>query len=126
MKQYIILIITTIILIFAGIWEIKYFDNTSEYMQADVDYIINALNNNNFELAKNHLKSLDESWSNIKDVWNIFIEHQEIDKVESEIIKYKEYVSLEKKEEALVSGNVLKYLLNHVASTQDIQIDTVF
>ena len=47
MKQVWILIISIMILVTAGICEIKFLNNSSKYLKADLDYIENAVLNNN-------------------------------------------------------------------------------
>ena len=48
MKQTIIMIICVIILIGGGIAEIKYLDKTSVFLSSDMDYIKNAIENDNY------------------------------------------------------------------------------
>jgi hypothetical protein len=126
MKQVIILIAVTVILILSGIWEIKYFDESSQYVLSDVGYIKNAVANNNFKLAKAHIAELNKTWDDVKNVWSMFIEHQEIDNIEEAMMKFKSYVETENKEESIVYAESLDNLYRHVSDREDIDPSNVF
>ena len=72
LKQVFILVISSAILIFSGLWEIKYIENSSRYLLSDIEYSKNALKNNNFELAKQHVKNLENTWESMKKTWKMF------------------------------------------------------
>ena len=70
-KQIAILIISLFLLIFGGIWEIKYLERTSRYLASEVEYTKNAIENNNFELADKQMESMQNTWGDMNIVWNI-------------------------------------------------------
>ena len=89
LKQVLILVISSAILIFSGLWEIKYIENSSRYLLSDIEYSKNALKNNNFELAKQHVKNLENTWESMKKTWKMFVLQEEIDEVDNIIATYK-------------------------------------
>ena len=56
MKQVGVMIICIIIVVVSGICEIKYLNKSSIYLMSDIEYIKNAINNNNYDLAETLLK----------------------------------------------------------------------
>jgi len=92
MKQTIIMIICVIILIGGGIAEIKYLDKTSVFLSSDMDYIKNAIENDNYELANKQMEKSFKTWTDTKKVWNVFIIHEEVDDIEEALIELKEYL----------------------------------
>ena len=98
MKQTIIMIICVIILIGGGIAEIKYLDKTSVFLSSDMDYIKNAIENDNYELANKQMEKSFKTWTDTKKVWNVFIIHEEVDDIEEALIELKEYLKFENKD----------------------------
>ncbi len=125
MKQTIIMIICVIILIGGGIAEIKYLDKTSVFLSSDMDYIKNAIENDNYELANKQMEKSFKTWTDTKKVWNVFIIHEEVDDIEEALIELKEYLKFENKEECIVALEKVKKDLEHSVKRQEISIDNI-
>lgn len=125
MKQVWILIISIIILVTAGICEIKFLNNSSKYLKADLDYIENAVLNNNYQLAKSQLDNTFSSWNELKDVWHIFITSEEIDAINSNIIELKHYLEYEEEEDSLIAIEQIKSSITHCITRQNLRIDNI-
>lgn len=72
MKQVGVMIICIIIVVVSGICEIKYLNKSSIYLMSDIEYIKNAINNNNYDLASEQSKATYDSWGNIKNMEYIY------------------------------------------------------
>jgi len=126
MRNFVILIVAMIIVLCAGIWQIKYIEETSTFAITDVEYAINMVRNNNFDGANAHIIELDNTWKSMKNIWTIFINHNEIDDIEIALLNFKSYTKLNNKEESLIYSEQLKQNLKHVSEKQKIRIENVF
>lgn len=126
MKQTIMLVIVTAMIIVGGIWENNYLNTSSQYFLSDINYSKNAVNNNDFELAKKHFKETEDTWNSMQGVWNILLDHSEIDKIEEAMDKYKTYIEYENGEQAMVYANVLDNNLRHIVETEKINVYNIF
>lgn len=117
-KQILILVISLAILIFGGIWEIKYLERTAYYLMGDTDSVKNAIENDNFDLANNNLKNLENTWKNMQFTWNIFVTHERIDKLEDDINDIRSYVEAQDKEEAIKSTKTLNKTISEIIDKQ--------
>ena len=125
MKQVIIMIICIIILVVGGVFEIKYLEKSSIYLSSDMDYIKNAIDNNNYVLAKDQVDKSWQTWENLKNTWNMFIIHEEIDDIDDAMVELKEYKNYENKEECFVAIEKIKNNLEHTVRRQELRIDNV-
>ena len=125
LKQILILIISSIVLIFSGIWEIKYIENSSRYLLSDIEYSKNALNNNNFELAKAHVDKLEKTWGNIKQTWNMFVLQEEIDEVDNIITTYKVHTKYDNLEEAMGDCELLTSMIKDIVQKHKIKCENI-
>lgn len=125
MKQVVLLIIMVVVLVGVGIWEIIYFDNSRAYIKSDVDYIINLVENNNLDMAKEHFESLDNTFNNLYKSWGIFIDHNTLQQLESNIEVFKVYVEYNDIEKAKASAVTIYNLLENVADVHKVTIQNV-
>lgn len=125
MKQVIIMITCIVIIVAGGIYEIKYLNKSSLYIRAEIEYIKNAINNNNYELAKQQINSTYESWKNVKKIWNIFVSHEEIDSIDEAMIDLKEYLDYENNEECVVATEKILNGLEHTVQRQEVRLDNI-
>ncbi len=125
-RQIFILIITILLVICGGIWENSHLEKSCNYVLADIEYTKNSLENNNFEFAKSQVKELNNTWDNVKDVWNIFVPHDEIDDIENSLTLLSAYVNTDNKEESLVYIEKLSRDLKDVISKQQVNMENIF
>jgi len=125
-KQIVILLISTLIILFSGIYEIKYLKDTSRYILSDIEYSKNALNNDNFELAKNHVKKLEDTWNNMKNVWNMFLVKEDIEEIEKRITMYKIHTEYNNSEEAIVDCELLKEMIEDAVDKHKVKFENIF
>ncbi len=125
MKQTIIMIVCIFILVVGGVAEVKYLQKSSRYIMTDMDYIQNAIENDNFEFAKEQIEKSYDTWSKIKNIWNMFIVHDEIDDIEQSMIELREYIKFENTEECIVSISKVKEFLDHTVKRQEVRMDNI-
>lgn len=126
LKQILILSISSVILIFSGIWEIKYIESSSKYILSDIQYSKNALKNNNFELAKNHIEKLEDTWNNIKKIWNVFVLQEEIDEVDNVIATYKIHTQYDNIENSMADCDLLIRMVEDIVQKHKISYENIF
>lgn len=126
MKQWVILIIAIALIVWAGFFEICYLEKTSRYLLSDVDYSKQALNSDNVELAKSHYEPLNSTWENLKQVWAIYVDHDEIEDMDKTILEYKLYLEQDSNEDAYISLCELERKINHIVEKQQVHIGNVF
>lgn len=117
-KQIIILLVALFLLIFCGLWEINYLENTSRYLHGDINSVKNLVENENFEMAKKQYESIENTWNNISSVWNIFVNHERLDYLEEEMTLLKSSLEVKQKEEALNSIDKLERIVTQIVEKQ--------
>lgn len=125
-RQIFILILSIGAVILGGICECKYIERSSNFVLADINYIENTLNNNNIEMAKKHSKELENSWKNVKDSWNIFIQNDLTDQIDDSLVELKAYIELGNREEALVYTHKLRENIISIVDRQRLNMENIF
>jgi hypothetical protein len=124
-KQFIILVFAILVIIFSGIWETRYLDQTSKYAISDIQYARNAVLNNDYNLAKEHMKEIENTWSNMKVLWKIFTTHDEINEIEEKLISYKISIEQKNKEDVIIYSEKLYNVFRSIVENHRLLIENV-
>ncbi len=125
MKQVIIMFLCLTIIIGGGIAEIRYLENTSNYLMTDINYIDNMIENENYEEALNQIETINNNWDNTEMIWNIFLINDELDDLSDALIELKEYIKYENKEECKIAIEKLKAYSKLIVRRQKIRVDNI-
>jgi hypothetical protein len=125
MKQVIISVVCIAILVIGGIAEIKYLNKSASYLSYDIEYIKNAINNDNYDIAKEQLNNTKNNWEAQKKIWHIFVNNEEIENIDESIVELEEYLNNQMKEESLVEVSKLISLVKYSAKMQELSIETI-
>ena len=125
MKQVIISVVCIAILVIGGIAEIKYLNKSASYLSYDIEYIKNAINNDNYDIAKEQLNNTKNNWEAQKKIWHIFVNNEEIENIDESIVELEEYINNQMKEESIVEVSKLISLIKYSANLQRLSIETV-
>lgn len=125
MKQVIISVVCIAILVIGGTAEIKYLNKSASYLSYDIEYIRNAINNDNYDFAKEQLNNTKNNWEAQKKIWHIFVNNEEIENIDESIVELEEYINNQMKEESIVEVSKLISLIKYSANMQRLSIETV-
>ena len=122
MKQVIISVVCIAILVIGGIAEIKYLNKSASYLSYDIEYIKNAINNDNYDIAKEQLNNTKNNWEAQKKIWHIFVNNEEIENIDESIVELEEYLNNKMKDalDTLLESQMMKqnnnqdYILNNM------------
>ena len=72
------------------------------------------------------IKIMEEDWQAINKNTAFYIEHEELEKVNTSMIKFKSYIQLEEYTEAIPELENCKYILDHIRDKEAMQIINLF
>lgn len=80
----------------------------------------------NKEQIDNKVKSLDEKWGQKHDTLAYYIEHDELEKVDTAIVSLKSYVETEDYSSAVAELDEGKFVLEHIQKKNAFNLENVF
>lgn len=107
--------------------EIKGIGNEIENYEKNKDKnLINKdINNKKIELLEK-IENMQNKWTEINKIAGLYIEHDELEKVNTSIAKFKSYFELEAYNEAIPELEDCKYILYHIQEKEDMQPINLF
>lgn len=128
MKE-IIIIITILIIIFTGSILIQnYLNKSSDLLVAELDDIKRSIENNelkNEELIKK-TEEIYKKWEKTNEKWSVIILHDEIDLIETSLIKMKAEIKSGEIEDAMAEIETSIFLLNHIKEKEKTSLKNIF
>lgn len=125
MKQYIIIGVALLIIILLNLWQSSYLKETSRYMLSDINEIDNSVKRLDFDSALNGAYALEDTWKNIQNVWDVFGEHNDVERVTEHIDSIKVYAKYEDKEELVNEYTLLEGLIKHIIDAEQVNIGNI-
>jgi len=119
------MILCILIILIGGISEIKYLEKSSTYLNYDLEYVKNAIENDNYDIAKQQMESIITTWNKDKIIWNMFIINEEVDEIEHSLAELNEYINYENKEECMVELALLKSQITYSVEMQKVSLETI-
>lgn len=127
----IIIIITLIAIIFGGgIFAKKYLDKIANKISKELielkENIIIARKTGNTNQIIQQISEVEKDWEEASNIWSIIVIHQEIDNVESAIIKAKACIENGELEDALQEIELANFFVNHVKEREEVSLKNIF
>jgi len=98
----------------------------ADKIENDLSDLYENVVKSNYNLAKSNYFDIVKKWNEYKKSWAMLIEHQEIDKIDEELTKIREYL-LEQNRVLLVSEiGLLKFYIRHVREMTLLRIENIF
>lgn len=126
MKQLIIFIITLIIVIGAGIWELEYLKESSRYFLSDISNVYQIAERNDYELAKEEAENLKGLWKDIRKTWALFIHDNKMDEIGDKLVSFVSYIDSQNEEEIKHSYKSLSNSVNSVVDFELLKTENIF
>jgi len=125
MKQYIIIGVAMFIIILLNFWQSSYLKETSMYILADINEIDNNVKRLDFDAALNGAYGLEKTWESVQHIWDIFGEHNDVERVTEHIDSIKVYAKYEDREELVNEYTLLEGLINHIIDAEQVNIGNI-
>ena len=125
MKQYIVIGVAILIILALNFWQTSYLKDTSRYLLSDINDIQNSVNRGDFESIVTGANGLEKTWNNVQYMWDVFGEHDDIEKITEHIKSIKVYAKYKNTEEIVNEYTLLESLINHVVEAEQIDFSNV-
>lgn len=131
-KELIIVIIIVIAIIIIDTITQSYTRDSFEKINNELEKIKEIINKiddqekNSQQELQEKIKTMEEDWKIINRKTAFYIEHEELEKVNASMIKFKSYIQLEEYTEAIPELENCKYILDHIREKEKMQIINLF
>ena len=123
-KETIIIIIIIILIILGDIITQKYTEKTVSEISIGLYELKDYISQNKEEKYKK-IENIEEKWDKKSETLAYYIEHDELEKVETYLAGYKSYVETHDKDMALSDLDKTEFILEHISNKYKFTIENI-
>ena len=132
-KEILIVVIIVVAIITLNYITTSYTRNSFEQVNSKLDAIKNIGNEllneekeENITLISEKIKDLEDEWEIINKKTSFYLEHDELEKVNSSMVKFKSFFELGEYSEAIPELENCKYILRHIKDKESLNPINLF
>lgn len=125
-KETIICIVIVIMIFTLDVVTQKYTEKSVETMTTLLSNLKTEISKQDIESAKTKIQEIDYNWHNMHDKLAYYIEHDELEKVDSAIIQMNSYVESKDFSSAMAQLEEGKFVLEHIQEKTAFNLKNIF
>ena len=125
-KELIICIVVILIVVVLNICTEKYTKESVTLITDNLDTLKLAIKEKNNEETSKQINDIIEEWDNRYKKLAYYIEHEELEKVETELVALKANIEVEEYEQGMPDLNRCIFILEHIKEKSALQIKNIF
>ena len=127
-KEIIIVVIIVILIIIGHIITQNYTKKFFENISVSLEKIEEKIDNDNIEKQnlKNELDDIQEKWNEKYDILAYYIEHDELEKVETQLISMNANIKVQDYDKTIVELEKCKFILEHIKDKDSLKLVNIF
>lgn len=124
-KEIIISSCVIIAILILDIWIGNFIDSKMEHEISLLGDLRVCIENNDYKVAKEKVKEVDNYWNKSEEVLSFYLEHDELEKVSTELASLKVYIEMQN-DDALESVDKMQFIIRHIEEKNDLKIKNIF
>ena len=80
----------------------------------------------NWDNAKSHYYDINKKWKDVKNIMSYFIEHDELEKVETNLVGLNSFIDMRDEKEAVAELNRAIFVLKHIEDKNNLNLRNIF
>lgn len=124
-KELIVTVIILVAIIALNFFVSQYVDDKFNYVLSEIDAMEDLVKDKNYEESEKKLDDIMQYWHKNEDLLSFFIEHDELEKVMTELTSFSAYLEIED-ESAYESLKKTSYLIKHIEEKDDLKLKNIF
>lgn len=128
MKEVIISIFILIIIFGGAFYTQKFLDNTADLLVSKLENLKTDLENENKEqqILENQSDEIYGEWEDINEKWSVIVLHDEIDLIETSLIRMKSKIKTGSLDESMEDLDTSIFLLKHIKEKEKTSLKNIF
>jgi hypothetical protein len=107
------------------VFSLDYLNKASDNLGKLNDEIEQYISDGYWDKAYKTSIDYTEKWKDYSEMLKLFVDHQEMDKIEIELWKLPQYIKEKTKDESLACVHVLKFLVDHISDLEKVNIQNI-
>ena len=125
-KELIIIIVVIILIVGLDVITNKYTKETLQILSGDLKILREYILDEDKEKSKDQMKKIKENWEQRYKILAFYIEHDELEKVETEMVKLQADIDVEEFKHCVSELETIIFILEHIQEKEEMHLRSVF
>lgn len=125
MKEIVISTIIVVVIVGCNILVGNFIDDKLDHIISLLDDVIPMLENEEYEKSSEKIDEINDYLNESESVLSCYIEHDELEKVQSSLTVLNSYVKMES-DEAFSEANDMSFIIKHIKEKDDLKVKNIF
>src|SRR5690554_3225749 len=125
MKPILIIIIPLALIIGFGLFTEHYIYSSASKITNQIEELQAQVNTEDWTRATHTIGDISDNWGKTRKRWNIYIDHMEVDKIDTLFTRVEKWIELEEKKDCLVELAALKQTILHIPENEKLIIPNI-
>lgn len=125
-KEFAIIIIVIVLIVCLDILTNNYTKNSVKIISDELNILRESILNQEKEKANNKMQEIKEKWKERYDILAFYIEHDELEKVETEMIGLAANINTEEYEDCISYLDTTIFILEHIQEKEEFHLRSIF
>lgn len=125
-KEFIIIIVVILLIVGLDIITNKYTKKTLQILSGDLKILREYILDEDKEKSKDQMKKIKENWEQRYKILAFYIEHDELEKVETEMVKLETDIEVEEFKHCVSELETIIFILEHIQEKEEMHFRSVF
>jgi len=125
MRSSIVTLLILIVFILVAFIANNYTVNSTDNLLSDVALLDEFIMKEEWNEAKEQIDSLKTKWKDIRKIWELYIEHYEMDAIDVTIARLNQYVEIQDRNSALGEMAEFRLLVGHIKEKESFKLGNI-
>lgn len=125
-KEAVICVIIIVVIFSLDVFTQNYTEKSIDKMTEMLENLKSEILKNNTEKVQKDLSNINENWKNMHDKLAYYIEHDELEKVDTAIVNMRSYIETEDISSAVAELEEGKFVLEHIGKKSEFNLQNIF
>lgn len=125
LKTILLVFCLLFVIIISGILMQYYLVCSAKELNSDIETAYNFVNNSQWDNAKEQLIKFEANWKKTKHIWNMLLDHFEIDNIDDSFIKSMEYIESQDLSSAVAELKALRQYVMHIPRKEKFSLENI-
>ena len=125
MRSSIVTLVILIAFVLVAFIANSYTINSTESLLNDVELLNKFIMKEEWNEAKEQIGTLKSRWKEIRKIWELYIEHYEMDAIDVTIARLNQYVEIQDRDSALGEMAEFRLLVDHIKEKESFKLGNI-
>lgn len=125
-KELIIIVVVIAIIVGLDIITNKYTKQTLEILSSEFNILKDYILKEDKESSREQMQKIKQNWEERYKILAFYIEHDELEKVETEMVKLESDIEVEEFKHCVSELETTKFILEHIQEKEEMHLRSIF